>query len=588
MERSAGTWNLTCLVKDHTAPEFEEQVRQVRQKAEEFGRARKALVAGITQSDFGRFLRSLEDVSEEASVVTGYASLLYAADTQSDKATALLTRMKKLGADIANQTLFFELWWQKELDEKNAERLMRKAGELAGYLRYERLVSKYSLSEKEERIINTMGVTGRSALVKLYDKITGSFEYTVRVKSRNRRMNREELSNLVKDPNPRIRKVAYGALLGKFDRNKGVLGEIYQNMVLNWRDVGVQIRGYQTPISMRNISNDVDDATVEALLKTCRDSTRVFQEFFREKAKMISRRRLRRYDLYAPVDGAVPERSYSYDGAVRLVLDSLESFSPRLAGHAKDVLDRNHVDSSVRPGKRDGAFCSTISPRIAPFVFLSFTGKARDVFTLAHEMGHAIHSQAAAGRSILVQHAPLPLAETASTFSELLLYDTLAEVVEEDERRAMLASKIDDLYATIMRQSFFTLFEEEAHEMIAAGATVDEISRAYLGNLRRQFGGSVTLSHDFGIEWSCIPHFYHSPFYCYAYSFGNLLALSLYQRYKSEGAGFVPSYVKILAAGGSKKPESLLSEHGIDISSPAFWQDGFRYIERQVRDLSRS
>lgn len=586
--RSVGRWDLTELVRDHTGPDFERQIKRVQRKAKKFEGTRKVLVPEISPSEFGGILRRLEDLSEETNRITGYASLLYAADTQSDKATSLLTRMRKLGADVANQTLFFDLWWQKTVDEWNAERLMLDAGDLAGYLRYERLVSKYSLSEKEERIINTLNVTGASALVKLYDKITGAFEYTVKVGGRNRKMSREELTNLVKGTDHKARKAAYGELFARFGGNKGVLGEIYQNIVLNWRDVGIQIRGYGTPISRRNIANDVDDRTVDALLQTCKKGAPIFQGFFRRKAKMISLGRLRRYDLYAPVDTGAKERRYSYDRSVRLVLDSLESFSPVLSGFARKVLDQNHVDSSLRPGKRDGAFCSTISPGITPFVFLTFTGRINDVFTLAHEMGHAVHSQAAAGKSILVQHAPLPLAETASTFSELLLYDSLAEKVPEEERMVMLASKIDDLYATIMRQSFFTLFEVEAHRQIAAGATVDELSKAYLKNLREQFGRSVELSRDFAIEWSCIPHFYHSPFYCYAYSFGNLLALSLFQRYKNEGADFVPAYIEILAAGGSKKPESLLSEHGMDISSAGFWQDGFEYVKRQVRNLSKS
>ena len=296
--------------------------------------------------------------------------------------------------------------------------------------------------------------------------------------------------------------------------------------------------------------------------------------------------RLRRYDLYAPITARARERSYSYDHSIRLVLESLGRFSPVMSGFAKKVLDQNHVDSSLRPGKRDGAFCSTLSPRVTPFVLVNFTGKLRDVFTLAHELGHAIHSQAAAGRSILVQSASLPLAETASTFSELLLYDSLVEKIPEEEGRFMLAEKIGDLYATIMRQSFFTLFEVDAHKQIAASTTVAELSKTYLRNLQKQFGSSVEISDDFALEWSCIPHFYHAPFYCYAYSFGNLLALSLFQRYKKEGADFVPSYFEILSAGGSQKTESLLLQHDMDISSAGFWQDGFEYVRRQVRQIS--
>ncbi len=219
-------------------------------------------------------------------------------------------------------------------------------------------------------------------------------------------------------------------------------------------------------------------------------------------------------------------------------------------------------------------------------MLVNFTGKSRDVFTLAHELGHAVHSEIASDKSILVQEASLPLAETASTFSELLLYDNLSEKITDNEKKLVLAEKIDDLYATIMRQSFFTLFEIDAHKQIASGSTVDQLSITYLKNLKKQFGDSVILSDDFAIEWSCIPHFYHTPFYCYAYAFGNLLALSLFQRYKREGKDFVPTYIQILNSGGSKKPEDLLSEFDLDIRSTSFWQDGFEYIKNQVKALS--
>jgi len=297
-------------------------------------------------------------------------------------------------------------------------------------------------------------------------------------------------------------------------------------------------------------------------------------------------KKLRRYDLYAPSKSKIKEKNYAYDKSVKLVLESLTKFSPVLSGYANNVFKKKHVDSIIRHGKTIGAFCSTPSPKITPYVLVNFTGKSRDVFTLAHEIGHAIHSISASGKSILVSDASLPLAETASTFSEMLLYDKLSETVTKNEKKIMLSEKIDDFYATIGRQSFFTLFEIEAHKQIANSTTVDEISRTYLRNLNEQFGNSVKVSDDFGIEWSCIPHFHHAPFYCYAYAFGNLLALSLFQRYKKEGKRFAPTYIEILSAGGTKKTEKLLRESGIDITKPKFWQDGFDYIQDQVKELS--
>ncbi|HXV66055.1 MAG TPA: M3 family oligoendopeptidase [Nitrosopumilaceae archaeon] len=579
-----GEWNLKGLVANPKSPAFEKQIKLVEQKAKQFEKIKSKLTPKIPSKKFLEILHDLEGLYEKMSIIGGYASLTYSGDTQSDEATSLLTRMTKLGSDISNRTLFFDLWWKRGIDEKNANRLIKDSGELAGYLKYKRLVAKYSLSEPEERIINTLDVTGSTALIKLYDKITNAFEYIVKIDGKKRKLTREELSTYVRSPKQKTREIAYKELLSRFSKNKGVLGEIYQNIVLNWKDEGIEIRGFSSPISIRNISNDVDDKTVNSLLQVCKKNAPIFQNFFIQKAKILGLKKLRRYDLYAP-STKIKEKNYKYDKSVKLVFESLEKFSPKLSSFAKKVFDEKHVDSSIRKGKRDGAFCSTLSPKITPFVLVNFAGKSKDVFTIAHEIGHAVHSIAASDRSILVSDAPLPLAETASTFSELLLYDNLVDKISKEEKISMLSEKIDDLYATIMRQSFFTLFEIEAHERIAKNTTVEEISKTYSNNIKNQFGNSVDVTDDFAIEWSSIPHFFHTPFYCYAYSFGNLLALSLFQRYKKEGTDFVPSYINILSAGGSKKPELLLEEHGIDISSPEFWQDGFDYIHEQVKEL---
>ena len=581
-----GKWDLTELVKNPKSPAFQKQIQELEKQAMKFEKIKSKLDPKMSSKQFMNILHQVEEISENMSKIGGYASLSYSSDTQSDEATSLMTKMSKLGSEISNKILFFDLWWKTQVDEKNAKRLMKDAGEITEYLSHKRLFAKYALSEPEERIINTLDVTGISALVKLYDKITNSFEYKMKIGSKSKIMTREELTNYVRSTNPKIRETAYKTILSKYSENKGVVGEIYQNIVQNWKDEGIEIRGYKSPISIRNIGNDVDDKTINSLLSVCKKNSPVFQKFFVQKAKMLKMKKLRRYDLYAPAAANIKEKNYSYDKSVKLVFESLGKFSSTLEEHARKVFNENHIDSNIRQGKRDGAFCSTLTPKITPYVLVNFTGKSRDVFTLAHELGHAVHSQTAQDRSILVQDAPLPLAETASTFSELLLYDNLSNKISDDEKKTMLSEKIDDLYATILRQSFFTIFEVDAHKQIGEGTTIDEISKTYLKNLKVQFGNSVSLSEDFAIEWSCIPHFYHTPFYCYAYSFGNLLALSLFQRYKKEGKGFVPAYINILAAGGSKKPEKLLSEYGFDITSTKFWQEGFDYVKEQVNTLS--
>ena len=587
MRHELGKWNLDELVKNPTRTVFDKKLAKIESTAKRFEKIKKSLNPKISSGKFLKLLHDVEYISEKSSVIGGYASLRYSENTQSDEATSLLTRITKFGSDIENRLLFFDLWWKKQVDEKNARRLIKSAGQFSEYLKFKRLLAKYSLSEPEERIINTLDVTGASALVKLYDKITNAYVYVVTVDGKKRTMNREQLTTLVRSKKAKTREAAYKSLFSKFGENKGVTGEIYQNIVLNWRDEGIEMRGFSSPIMIRNISNNVDNETIKTLLNVCKKNTKIFQKYFLQKAKLLGMRKLRRYDLYAPRKSKIKEKNYSYDKSVKLVLESLSKFSPVLSEDARGVFKKKHVDSVIRPGKTVGAFCSTPSPKITPYVLVNFTGKSRDVFTLAHEIGHAIHSISASGKSILVSDASLPLAETASTFSEMLLYDKLSETVSEQEKKTMLSEKIDDFYATIGRQSFFTLFEIEAHKQIANSITVDEISKTYLHNLNEQFGSSVKVSEDFGIEWSCIPHFHHAPFYCYAYAFGNLLALSLFQRYKKEGKSFAPTYIEILSAGGSKKPEKLLRESDIDIAKPRFWQDGFDYIQDQVKELSK-
>ena len=587
IKHELGKWNLDELAKNPNRKTIDRTLAKIESDAKRFEKNKKSLNQKISSGKFLKLIHGIEDITEKSSMIGGYASLRYSENTQSDEATALLTRIRKFGSDIENRLLFFDLWWKRQIDEKNARRLMKSTGQFSEYLRFKRLLAKYSLSEPEEKIINTLDVTGASALVKLYDKITNAYVYVITVDGKKKMMNREQLTTLVRNKKAKTREAAYKSLFSKFSENSGVTGEIYQNIVLNWRDEGIGMRGFSSPITIRNISNDIDDETTNTLLDVCKENSKIFQKYFLQKAKLLGMKKLRRYDLYAPNKSKIKEKNFSYDKSVKLVLESLEKFSPVLSDYANNVFKKKHVDSIIRPGKTIGAFCSTPSPKITPYVLVNFTGKSRDVFTLAHEIGHAIHSVSASGKSILVSEASLPLAETASTFSEMLLYDKLSETVSTQEKRMMLSEKIDDFYATIGRQSFFTLFEIEAHNQIAKSTTVDEISKTYLKNLNEQFGNSVKVSDDFGIEWSCIPHFHHAPFYCYAYAFGNLLALSLFQRYKKEGKDFAPIYIEILAAGGTKKPEKLLRESGMDITKPRFWQNGFDYIENQVRELSK-
>lgn len=583
-----GTWDLLDLFDDRSTGNFVKLVDNIKKHVKEFEDNRQILKPDLNSWSFERLVHEIENILETLSRVNSFAQLKYAADTSSNAAAALVLETEKLSSQISNQILFFDLWFKKGLDNNNAQRLIDSISAVyREYLKHKRLIAKYSLNESEEKIINTLEVTGPSALVKIYDRMTNNFEFTVIKKHGNTKRtkkftNKEKLLSLVRSPKANERESAYKALFKTYEKNSGVLGEIYQNLVTQWRDENISIRGFKSPISVRNIHNNIDDTTVETLLAVCKENAHLFHDYFIEKAKLIGMRKLRRYDLYAPISSKnIPK--FTFKNATRLVLDTFHKFDPRFGLYTERLFKENHIDSEIRKGKTGGAFCYTVAPKRTPYVLLNFDGMMRDVSTMAHEFGHAVHSMYASDKPILVSHPPLPLAETASVFGEMLLNEEIYKKLNREKKKIFLAEQIDDIYATVMRQAFFTIFEIEAHKQIVEkSVTIDNVSNLYTKNLRTQFGNSIRISEDFRWEWLYIPHFYHTPFYCYAYSFGNLLVLSLYQQFREEGKSFISKYLKILSAGGSEKPETLLKNSGFDITKASFWQQGFDLIKMKI------
>lgn len=588
-----GNWNLEDLI-DNKNIDSKFYIEQINNDIKNFEKSRSSLNNSITTQKFLTILKQIEKISENINIIMGYAHLHYSSDTTSNKYSALVTEMDLLGTEISNKLLYFDIWFKNLLSQKKANELIKNIDPVyTEFLRHKRLMGKYTLSEKEEKLINIFEVTGPSALVKIYDRMTNDFEFVLSIKRKDKILkkkfeNKEKLMSFVRSQNPQEREAAYKSLLKVYEKYSGILGEIYVNLVIQWNDENIKVRGFNSPISVRNMYNNISDKIINVLLDTCKQYADIFQQYFRLKAKMLGMKKLTRYHLYAPLVLQEKRKKYTYEQAVNLVLEVFESFDSKFRDFAELILNNKHVDSEIRKGKMGGAFCSTLTPNIIPYVMLNFDGRSRDVSTLAHEFGHGIHSLYSKNLPITVSHAPLPLAETASVFAEMLLNEKLVEEAEITERKILLAEQIDDMYATIMRQSFFTLFEIDAHDSITKeNSTIDNLANLYHENLAKQFGSSMILSKDFQWEWLYIPHFYHTPFYCYAYSFGNLLVLSLFNQYKKEGRSFVPNYIRILSAGGSKKPDQLLDEIGIDISSSKFWQQGFEFVKEKVIELEK-
>jgi oligoendopeptidase F len=576
-------WDLTDLFPALDSDRYREAGQALEQSLQGFEGERPRLTDELSPEGLLHILQDYDALVRQMSRYIGFAYLRFAEDTQDPLAQTMRGRADQLAAEVGNRTLFFTLWW-KGLPEARAEQLLAGSGDFRQWLVALRRQAPYTLSEPEERIVNLKDVTGRHALVGLYDTLTNRYTFEFTVDGETRRLTRGELEAYRTSPDPELRAGSYREQLRVYSGESQVLGQLYQSLVRDWRNENVEVRRFATPIAVRNLGNDLPDDVVDTLLDVCRQKATVFQRFFRLKASMLGVGRLRRYDLYAPIGDT--DRRYSLAEGVQEVLAAFEAFDPLAAQMARRVLDERHYDGQVRPGKRAGAFCATIEPALTPWVLQSYQGQPRDVATLAHELGHAIHASLAAEHSALTQDATLPLAETASTFGEMLLIDRLLEQdPAPDVRRALLFRQMDDNYATILRQAYFAVFEKEAHDRVVAGAQVDDLSDLYLETLREQFGESIDLSDDFRAEWLAIPHIYHTPFYVYAYAFGQLLVLSLYRQYRDQGRSFIPRYLDLLRAGGSDSPMGILDKAGVDVRERAFWEKGFAVLEDAVAAL---
>jgi oligoendopeptidase F len=565
---------------------FETLLAEIESKVTQFASARAQLSPTMATSIFHPLLTLSEDIAAASSRISAYAYLWFSENTKHLAARSFKTKVEERLTALQNRLVFFDLWWQS-VDEDNARRLMAGTGTFRYHLETIRRFKPHTLSEPEEKIVNIKNITGRSAVHSLYDVVTNAFTFTLTVNGKRKTMTREELTSYLRHARGRLREAAYRELYRVYADQHDLLGEIYKTLVNDWKAENLQLRRFASPIATRNLGNDIPDEAVASLLKVCQKNAGIFQDYFRIKARLCKIKPMSRYHIYAP--HRTEQKSYRYQDAIRMVLDSYRGFSPQLGDLAERVVHERHVDARTRPGKIGGAYCYSVVPSMTPYVLLNFTGEARDIATMAHELGHAVHGMLAARHSMFTFHSTLPLAETASVFGERILSDALmTQERDKKVRQGLLLNQLDDIYATVLRQAYFVQFENQAHEMIAQGATVKDLAKTYLAEVRQQFGKGIKVPDEFQWEWLTIPHIFASPFYCYAYSFGNLLVLALYRMYQKEGAAFVPKYLDLLSTGGSEAPQTILAKVGVDMASEDFWQSGFDTIREMVDQLEQT
>jgi len=578
-------WDLSHLYAAPDDPALEADLDAVLQGAQDFASDYRGRVADLDAAGLAEAVDRLEALQEPAGRAGSYAGLLFAADTAEPSHGALLQHIQERGTEIHNVLLFFELEWVA-VEEKRAQALLADPA-LAGrrhYLGSARRYRPHVLSEPEERLLAETAVTGSNAFGRLFDQVMADARFTLGEGESRREVGEEEVLALLYDLDRDTRKAAAESLTAGLKNHARTLAFIFNTLV---HDKATQdrLRDYPSPLSARNLDNEIEPASVESLLSACVARYPLVARYYRLKARLLDLPQLEDHDRYAPLPGS--ETRMDFAAARDLVLAAYADFSPRMAEIAKRFFEERWIDAELRPGKRGGAFSASTVPSVHPYVLLNYTDNLRDVMTVAHELGHGVHQHLAAERGLFEQNTPLTTAETASVFGEMLVFRRLMREEQDPKTRlALLCGKLEDAFATVFRQVAMTRFEEALH---AARRSEGELAIERIGELwmdanRPMFGDSVQLSDDYAWWWLYIPHFVHSPFYCYAYAYGELLVLALLHRYDEEGEAFVPRYLELLAAGGSDTPQALLSRMGIDVSDPSFWDGGLALLEDMVSE----
>ena len=576
-------WDLTDIYQGLDDPQIEADLQACRTGSESFSKTYRGLFARQPSAEVIRTaLVELERLYQKLSQLGAYAGLRTAVENLDVECRQLEDRIDQASVEIQNRLTFFDLEW---LEVPAAEALqLANAPELQNYRHYllsSRRYQPHTLGEKEEVLLNQKSLTARSAWVNLFDEFLASLEYRLDYAGETQTLTQPALLALSYQADRDLRRAAQECLYTELSRHELVLTNVY-NAITQDHSLNDQIRHYGNPIESRHLANEISPQVVERMQAVTEANYDIAHRYYRLKARLLGLDKLATYDQYAPVATNLP--SCTYENGRDMVLAAFGRFDPALQGIASKFFEHNWIDAEVRPGKRGGAFSASIVPTIHPYVMLNWTDKLRDVNTMAHELGHGIHQYMSREQTYLNFHHPLPVAETASVFGEFLTFDHLMATEQDPEvRLGLLCSKVEDAFATVFRQNVLTRFEQTAH----SARREQKLSSPDLCEFWWQanhalYGDAVEMLELYRWGWSYIPHFIHTPFYCYAYVFGELLVLSLYRMYQEEGQAFTPRYLELLRSGSKWAPAELLQRVGADINDEHFWQKGFEVLRSLV------
>jgi oligoendopeptidase F len=576
-------WDLSDLYAGVDDPKIDADLVQLEERARAFADQYRGTLHTLTPADFGQALQQYEAIAQGSQFPAAYAQMLFSTDTLNPATGALVQRVQEREVAVSQHLIFFELDVIALPDEAYAHLLTDPlVAQYRHYLEHARAERPHRLSEPEERILLEKSTTGREAFTRFFEEIIGATTFSMTLEGKTESMTESEILSKLHDPQREVRRAAAEGLSEGL-KTQGRLFTFITNTLAYDKAVNDRLTHFDTPEASRHLADEVDTATVHTMLETCVDHFSTVARYYLLKRNILGLETLYHYDRYAPI--SLKEEPTSWEEAQRIVLEAYTRFSPELGAMVQRAFDESWIDAEVRQGKRGGAYCMGIAPNWHPYVLTNYLGKKRDVMTLAHELGHGVHDLLAADQHFLQYHPSLAAAETASVFGEMLTFNMLLEGVKTpEERLALLTGKIEDIFATVFRQTTMYRFEQAVHAARRERGELptEQINAIWQENLQAMFGEAVIMGEGHEVWWMYIPHFIHTPFYVYAYAFGQLLVMALYARYLQEGEAFVPRYLEILRAGGSQRPAEIVARAGIDITQRSFWEEGLRMIDDLV------
>ncbi len=567
-------WNLNTLFD--SIPEAEEFLKQAKFKAEEFEKQYKNRLYTLNPQEFLEILKKYEEILENIGRALTYIYLVFATDSNKGN---FLAAFQQLATQAEEHLIWFELEFIYLPIDKQ-QKFIDNAGIYKYYLIHLQEEAPYKMSEKEEKILMKKDLTSSSAFTRLFDETLSKIKFFFEGK----KLSEEEILSKLYSPDRNERKKAQVSLTNGLKPYQDLLSFIFNQVKKDWKIDYVEIRGYDDEEAPRHLSNRVNKKSVNALIHTVNRNMDIVKEYYDIKKGLLGYDKLYDYDRYAPLKLTEKNEEINFEDAKNMVLNAFKNFSSTFYEIAKKAFEENWIDIYPKEGKRGGAFSHSATPQAHPYILLNYTNQRRDVFTLAHELGHAIHQYLAKDVGYLNQDTPLTTAETASIFAEMLLFEEMKKSLSKEELIELYAGKLEDIFATLFRQIVFTNFERKVHKF--EELTKEQYNKIWMEENQKMFGDSVYLTKNYEIWWSYIPHFIHSPFYCYAYSYAQLLVLTLYRLYKEGFENFEEKYIKFLSQGGSIPPKKQFEElFGLDINDENFWQKGMNEVKDMLKEF---